>query len=86
MFGNSASLSGHQEDKYGRPARNIGLPRNSPWKAISDRLLSWKRAELLPPSVVHTGPCKENKLFGDEIDLEKLPAPYLHVGDGGKYL
>ena len=30
-------------------------------------------AERVKPKIVNTGPCKEVKLFGDEIDLIKLP-------------
>ena len=32
------------------------------------------------------GPCKENKLLGDDVDLLRLPAPLIHDGDGGRYL
>jgi len=30
--------------------------------------------------------CKQNKLFGDDINLYKFPAPMLHDGDGGRYM
>ncbi|KAL4976013.1 UbiD decarboxylyase family [Aspergillus desertorum] len=33
-----------------------------------------------------TGPCKENVLEGDQIDLTKLPAPMIHKSDGGAYI
>ncbi|ESZ91008.1 3-octaprenyl-4-hydroxybenzoate carboxy-lyase [Sclerotinia borealis F-4128] len=29
---------------------------------------------------------KENKLFGDEFDLNSLPSPFIHQTDGGKYI
>ncbi|WYZ41020.1 hypothetical protein EsH8_IV_001361 [Colletotrichum jinshuiense] len=86
MFGNAASLRQGRKEKFGRVARNLGLPPNATWKNISDRLMSWKKENLLPPNTLPTGPCKENKIFGDDIDLEALPVPYLHESDGGKYL
>lgn len=86
MFGNAASLRRDEKEKFGRVARNLGLPPDATWKDISDRFMSWKKAKPLPPKILTTAPCKENKIFGNDIDLEALPVPYLHEGDGGKYL
>ncbi|KAJ1322917.1 phenacrylate decarboxylase [Microdochium nivale] len=86
IFGNAASLRRDDKEKFGRVARNLGLPATASWKEISDRFISWKTAKKVAPNILPTGPCKANKLFGDEIDLEALPVPYLHQGDGGKYL
>lgn len=36
--------------------------------------------------MVDTGPCKENKWLGEQIDLNKLPTPILHEGDGGRFI
>jgi UbiD family decarboxylase len=49
-------------------------------------MLSAKGKDGIPPVHVETGPCKENKLFGDNIDLTKLPAPLLNKADGGDYI
>lgn len=39
------------------------------------------------PSVrVDTGPCKEEKHFGNEIDLYSIPTPWWHELDGGQYV
>lgn len=38
------------------------------------------------PVVVTDAPCKENKLFGDDVDLYKFPSPTVHDGDGGRYI
>jgi phenylphosphate carboxylase beta subunit len=35
--------------------------------------------------VVDTGPCKENKMVGDEVDLFKFPVPRFFPRDGGRY-
>jgi len=86
MFGNSGSLRNSEKEKFGRVARNFGLPPTATWKEISERTQAAKSATPLKPNVLPTGPCKENKLSGDQIDLEALPVPYLHEGDGGKYL
>lgn len=40
----------------------------------------------LPPRCVPAGPCKEHILRGAEVDLERLPAPLIHAGDGGRYV
>lgn len=40
----------------------------------------------LKPIQVSTGPCKENKLFGKDVDLCRFPVPILHEGDGGRYI
>ncbi|MPZ15401.1 MAG: hypothetical protein GEU73_13415 [Chloroflexi bacterium] len=39
------------------------------------------------PSVVRdAGPCKEEKHFGDDVDLYEIPTPWWHELDGGPYL
>ena len=86
MFGNAASLRSNEKEKFGRIARNLGLPKTASWKDISERTQAGKKAPIVPPRVLETGPCKQNKIEGDDIDLHSLPAPYLHEGDGGKYL
>ncbi len=45
-----------------------------------------RKDKRIKPVIVKTGPCKENIITGDDIDLFKLPAPMLHEGDGGRYL
>jgi UbiD family decarboxylase len=40
----------------------------------------------LPSVTVETGPCKEEKRFGDDADLYEIPTPWWHEGDGGQYL
>jgi 2,5-furandicarboxylate decarboxylase 1 len=36
--------------------------------------------------LVETGPCKDVKYVGDEVDIHKIPIPIHTVGDGGRYL
>jgi 4-hydroxy-3-polyprenylbenzoate decarboxylase len=40
----------------------------------------------IPPRIVKDGPCKENILTGDKINLDDLPSPYWNRLDGGRYL
>lgn len=86
MFGNAASLRNNEKEKFGRLARNLGLPATATWKDISERTQAGKKAPIVQPKILDTGPCKQNKILGDAINLHDLPAPYLHEGDGGKYV
>jgi 4-hydroxy-3-polyprenylbenzoate decarboxylase len=43
-------------------------------------------AKPIPPVLVKDGPCKENILTGDSIDLQSIPAPVFHRDDGGPYI
>lgn len=86
ILGGPGALRSTSKGRYGRLARHLALPPHASMKQILDRMLSAKTAPLVPPRRLATGPCKENKLVGDEIDLTKLPAPLIHQGDGGRYL
>lgn len=86
ILGGPGALRSTSKGKYGRLARHLALPPHASMKQILDQMLSAKAAPLVPSSTLTTGPCKENKLFGDEIDLTKLPAPLIHQSDGGKYI
>lgn len=40
----------------------------------------------LKPIVVKNAPCQENILKDKDLDLFKFPVPYIHEGDGGRYI
>lgn len=40
----------------------------------------------LPSVMAETGPCKEEKHFGEDVDLYEIPTPWWHELDGGPYL
>jgi len=86
MVANMQGLRKSAEDRYSRIALGLGLPSNSSWKEINDRLRKAKYIKAEPSRILATCPCKENKLFGIKIDLIKLPAPKLHQKDGGNYV
>ncbi len=70
-----------------RFARALGLPSDLPNLEI---LKAWReksrRLEYLPPVEVDSGPLLENICDGDDIDLERFPAPKWHELDGGRYI
>jgi UbiD family decarboxylase len=86
ILGAPASLRKNSSEKYGRVARHLALPPTASFKEIIDKMLSASHAAPIPPNVVSDGPVRENKLFGDDFDLTTLPSPFLHRGDGGKYV
>lgn len=46
-----------------------------------------KRLERpIKPTLLKTGPCKENKVFGKDVDVLKFPVPWWTEKDGGRYL
>ncbi|MBI4187129.1 MAG: UbiD family decarboxylase [Chloroflexi bacterium] len=47
-----------------------------------------KRTEHpIPPKIVKAGPCKENIVMGDKVDLNAIFPPVIwHKGDGGPYI
>ncbi|PYH94465.1 UbiD-domain-containing protein [Aspergillus ellipticus CBS 707.79] len=75
MVSNLQSLRDSRTHRNARLAMGMGLPSTAHLKDIQYR-----------PNVLTTGPCKENILRRDEIDLTELPVPMMHRGDGGKYL
>lgn len=75
---------------HARIAHHLGLDSQTPMKKIIDHLVHVRKyKEGIPPTVItdeSVAPVKANKLSGDKIRLNSLPAPLLHKGDGGKYI
>ncbi|WNE99690.1 UbiD family decarboxylase [Streptomyces luomodiensis] len=86
ILGAPAGLSGARKGTYGRLAAHFGLPRDTTPRELLEKLISAMHADPVAPRVVDTGPCKENVLTGDDVDLERFPVPLLHERDGGRYL
>jgi len=70
-----------------RVAIAMGLEPNTPVKEIY-REYERRIDNRIAPYIVDPkdAPCKQNILLGDEVDLNKLPAPMIHEGDGGRYI
>ncbi|OAP65112.1 hypothetical protein AYL99_01084 [Fonsecaea erecta] len=86
VLGAPASLRKKKTEQFARLARHIGLEPTATMSEIFDKILGANKLKPIPPVRVADGPCKENKLFGDDIDLNKMPVPQMHRFDGGKYL
>jgi len=67
-----------------RLALIMGEPEES---TLVDLMRVWveKKGDMVAPKWVESGPCKENKMMGDEVDLFKFPAPKFYPLDGGRY-
>ncbi|OJJ43646.1 hypothetical protein ASPZODRAFT_19366 [Penicilliopsis zonata CBS 506.65] len=86
ILGAPGALRKSPEERYGRLARHLGLPPTATMREILDKMLLASELPPVPPVVLASGPCKENSLTGDAIDLTQLPVPLVHQADGGKYL
>lgn len=70
---------------FKRVATALGLDPNM---HVADILDTYHERMLHPikPVIVDKGPVQENVMQGDDVDLLKLAAPYVHDGDGGRYM
>src|SRR5579859_121862 len=73
-FGAPAATS-RQEGLYlCRVALSLGLSPTASGREIVEALAAARDAAPVPPRVVSTGACKENKRLGDDVDLLRLPS------------
>lgn len=70
---------------FSRVAIALGLDPDTPFEKLTGEFISRMKSPIRPLQVA-SGPCKENILTGADINLFNFPAPYLHEGDGGRYL
>ncbi|MDP2936726.1 MAG: UbiD family decarboxylase [Dehalococcoidia bacterium] len=54
----------------------------------SELIREWgvRTAQPIHPTIVSTGPCKENILKGDDVDLFRFPIPVWNALDGGPFI
>ena len=86
VLGAPVGLSPDKEHPFKRVALSLGLPVDTPAPKLVEEWSKVPDVTPIPPRTVEDGPCKQNKLFGDEIDLTRLPIPWIHYGDGGRYI
>jgi UbiD family decarboxylase len=86
VLGAPAGISSQPGLYLSRIAVSLGLAPQATGREIIESLVAARDRPLIPPQRVATGPCKENILIGDDVDLLRLPTPLLHDGDGGRYL
>lgn len=70
---------------YRRLALALGLPPQSSIGEIQSEY-EHRMDNPLKPLVVSKGPCKENIIAGDGIDMFRFPVPYEHEGDGNRFI
>jgi len=70
---------------FARTALALGMGPSASAKEIMVTYLE-RKEKLIKPITVKSGPCKENILLGDDLDLLKFPSPLIHGGDGGRYI
>lgn len=70
---------------YRRMAVAMELDPDTTPKAIIDEFEN-RCKRPIKPTLVKSGPCKENIVLGDDVNLLQFPAPMVHDGDGGRYL
>ena len=85
-LGAPAAASGQPGMPLARVAISLGLDPHAHGGEIIRALADARTRPGIPPRVVATGPCKENILLGDDIDLLRLPAPIIHGEDGGRFI
>lgn len=68
-----------------RVAMMLNLPKSTP-REESVRVLRKRFKEAVPPTLLKTGPVKENILKGKDVDLYQFPVPKWHPLDGGRYI
>lgn len=61
-------------------------PDKATWREVQDLYIAGVENPIKPKIVKEKdAPCKENKVFGNDCNLYKFPAPMVHEGDGGRY-
>ena len=68
--------------------RRLALIMDEPREStLVDLMRVWveKNVDKIPPRWVDTGPCKENIMMGDDVDLFKFPVPKFYPLDGGRF-
>jgi 4-hydroxy-3-polyprenylbenzoate decarboxylase len=84
VLGAPAGVS--RKNGLARIALSLGFPANASARQMVEAMSDAHDKPPIPPRRVASGPCKENKLIGADVDLLRLPTPYIHDGDGGRYL
>lgn len=83
ILGSPISKGWHSD--FSRVALALEMDPLTPYEVLFDEFIKRLSHEIRPMEVA-TGPCKENIIRGEDINLFNFPAPYLHEGDGGRYI
>ena len=69
-----------------RVATSLELPPKASGLDIAEAIAASLDLPPVDPEILDNAPCFENVLTGDDVDLNRLPIPLLHGGDGGRYI
>lgn len=86
MLGSPVGASSKYGNLYSRIALSLNKPVETKVSDLIEELSRINERDYIPPRTVESGPCKENIITGDDVNLFSLPAPYIHNGDGGRYI
>ncbi len=85
IFGAPISLSRRKDSCFARFAASMGMPSQSSALEIVEQYLQ-RLKKPIKPTLIKDGPCKENIIKGEAVDLQIFPAPVLRPGDAGPCL
>tara|TARA_Y100001936_G_scaffold254078_1_gene324524 strand:+ start:3920 stop:5386 length:1467 start_codon:yes stop_codon:yes gene_type:complete len=63
----------------------LALNGDADWANLRD-IIHEGMQDRTPSNIVETGPVKEVKIMGEDVDLDMLPTPRWHEEDGGRYI
>jgi len=86
VLGAPGGVSRQQGLYLSRIAISLGLNPHASGQEIIEGLAGAHKKTPIPPKLLEIGPCKENILLGDQVDLFRLPTPLIHDGDGGRFI
>lgn len=86
ILGSPVGVSCKEKMFYSRIALSLGMSPKSKANDIIELLSHLRDKKPIHPKIVEKACCKENILKGDKVDLFSIPSPYLHDGDGGRYI
>ena len=70
---------------FRRIAIALGLDPDTDEKTLIQTYVE-RIGKPLKPVIVKDGPCKENKIFGKDVNVLKFPVPWWGEKDGGRYI
>ena len=66
-------------------ATGLDFEREVKWSDFLAKLMERYQHQILPIEV-GPGPVKEKRMSDDEVDITNFPIPFVHRGDGGRYI
>lgn len=79
-------MAGSSKEKpYRRLAIGMELDPDTPPQHLVEDCIK-RMTNPIKPVIVDTGPCKENIMKGEDVDLLKFPVPMIHAGDAGRFI